>query len=107
MVAIAGVAVEGLTPPTEKRHWPKPHHFSKVLTVSHNDSTAVVSRAIMMSMELIIANRAPHDVIFLDGSLTTPFIYFNQAWYCKKPIQPSPFQKESGNNYKKRRSEHE
>ena len=79
MVAIAGVAVEGLTPPTEKRHWPKPHHFNKVLTASHNDSTAVVSRAIMMCMELILANRAPHDVIFLDGSLTTPFIYFNQA----------------------------
>lgn len=79
MVAIAGVAVEGLTPPTEKRFWPKPHHFSRVLTISHSDSTAVVSRAIMMCMELILANRAPHDVIFLDGSLTTPFIYFNQA----------------------------
>jgi len=79
MVAIAGVAVEGLTPPTEKRFWPKPHHFSKVLMISHSDSTAVVSRAIMMCMELILAHRAPHDVIFLDGSLTTPFIYFNQA----------------------------
>jgi len=79
MVAVAGVAVEGLTPPTEKRFWPKPHHFSKVLTIPHSDSTAVVSRAIMMCMELILANRAPHDVIFLDGSLTTPFIYFNQA----------------------------
>jgi len=79
MVAIAGVAVEGLTPPTEKRFWPKPRHFSKVITIPHNDSTAVVSRAIMMCMELILASRAPHDVIFLDGSLTTPFIYFNQA----------------------------
>jgi len=79
MVAIAGVAVEGLTPPTEKRFWPKPHHFSKVLTIPHSDSTAVVSRAIMMCMELILAKRAPHDVVFLDGSLTTPFIYFNQA----------------------------
>ena len=79
MVAIAGVAVEGLTPPTEKRFWPKPHHFSKILTISHNDSTAVVSRAIMMCMELILAKKAPHDVVFLDGSLTTPLIYFNQA----------------------------
>lgn len=79
MVAIAGVAVEGLTPPTEKRFWPKPHHFSKVLTIPHSDSTPVVSRAMMMCMELILAKRAPHDIIFLDGSLTTPFIYFNQA----------------------------
>ena len=79
IVAIAAVAVEGLTPPTEKRFWPKPHHFSRVLTISHSDATAVVSRAVMMSMELILASRAPHDVVFLDGSLTTPFIYFNQA----------------------------
>lgn len=79
MVAIAGVAVEGLTPPTEKRYWEKPHHFCNVLTVAHNDSTTVVTRAIMMCMELELAAKAPHDVVFLDGSLTTPFIYLNQA----------------------------
>jgi hypothetical protein len=79
MVAMAGVAVEGLTPPTEKRHWPKPHHDSKVFSISHSESTTVVARAIMMCMELELAAKAPHDVIFLDGSLTTPFIYFNQA----------------------------
>lgn len=79
MVAFAGVAVEGLTPPTEKRYWPKPHHFSNVLTISHSDSTTVVARAIMMCMELELAAKAPHDVVFLDGSLTTPFIYLNQA----------------------------
>lgn len=79
MIAIAGVAVEGLAPPTEKRYWPKPHHLSEVLTTPHSDSTTVVARAIMMCMELELAAKAPHDVIFLDGSLTTPFIYFNQA----------------------------
>ena len=79
MAAMAGVAVEGLTPPTEKRHWPKPYHLSNILTISHSDSTTVVARAIMMCMELELAAKAPHDVIFLDGSLTTPFIYFNQA----------------------------
>ncbi|MQY54872.1 MAG: nuclease [Methanosarcinales archaeon] len=79
MTAIAGVAVEGLAPPTEKRYWPKPHHLSEILTTPHSDSTTVVARAIMMCMELDLAAKAPHDVIFLDGSLTTPFIYFNQA----------------------------
>ena len=79
MIAIAGVAVEGLTPPTEKRYWPKPHHLSEVLTTPHSDSMTVVARAIMMCMELELAAKAPHDTIFLDGSLTTPFIYFNQA----------------------------
>ena len=79
MTAIAGVAVEGLAPPTEKRYWPKPHHLSEILMTPHSDSTTVVARAIMMCMELDLAAKAPHDVIFLDGSLTTPFIYFNQA----------------------------
>jgi hypothetical protein len=79
MIAIAGLAVEGLTPPTEVRFWPRPHHLSKILSTSHSDSTYVVARAIMMCMELELAAKAPHAVVFLDGSLTTPFIYFNQA----------------------------
>jgi hypothetical protein len=79
MVAMAGVAVEGLTPPTERRHWPKPHHLSSILTISHNDATPLIARAIMICMELELAAKAPHDVIFLDGSLTTPVIYLNQA----------------------------
>ncbi|MHA1250774.1 MAG: DNA double-strand break repair nuclease NurA [Candidatus Helarchaeota archaeon] len=79
MVAIAGVAVEGLTPPTEKRYWPRPHHQSEILSIPHNNSTAVIARAIMMCMELELGTKAPHDVIYFDGSLTTPLIYFNQA----------------------------
>lgn len=79
MVAIAGVAVEGLIPPTEKRYWPKPHHLSSIFTVSHNDSTALIARASMICMELELAAKAPHDVVLLDGSLTTPVIYLNQA----------------------------
>lgn len=79
MIAVAGVAVEGLTPPTEKKYWPKPHHLSRVLTIPHNESTALVARAAMICMELELAAKAPHDVVFLDGSLTTPVIYLNQA----------------------------
>jgi hypothetical protein len=33
----------------------------------------------MIGMELELAARAPHEVVFLDGSLITPLIYFNQA----------------------------
>jgi len=68
MVGIAGVAVEGLTPPTEKRYWPKPRHYPKVLATSHSDSTAVVARAVMMCMELELGAKAPHDVVFLNRS---------------------------------------
>jgi hypothetical protein len=33
----------------------------------------------MVNMELHLAASAPHDVVLVDGSLTTPFIYSNQA----------------------------
>jgi len=79
MVAVAGVAVEGLIPPTEKRHWPKPRHYSNVLSIPHSDATNVVARAIMMCYEVELAIKAPHDIVLLDGSLTTFFIYLNQA----------------------------
>jgi len=79
MAALAGVAVEGLSPPTEVRLWPQPHHLCKVMTVNHNDATGLVIRAIMITMELELAARAPHDVVFMDGSLTTPVIHLNQA----------------------------
>jgi len=78
MVAVAGVAVEGLAP-TEKRYWPKPCHYSKVISIPHNDATNVVARAIMMCYEMEVAGKAPYDMVFLDGSLTTFFIYLNQA----------------------------
>ena len=79
LVAFAGVAVEGLTPPSEKRYWPNPHHLSDVLTVSHDNNTALIARAIMVCTELELAGMAPHDVIFLDGSLTTPLISIDQG----------------------------
>lgn len=79
IAAMAGVAVEGLTPPSEKRHWPRPHHLCDVSTMSHHEATGLIIRAVMVTMELELAAKAPHDVVFLDGSLTTPVIHFNQA----------------------------
>src|SRR5437867_4559197 len=79
IAAMAGVAVEGLTPPSEKRHWPRPHYLCDVSTVAHRDATALIIRAVMVTMELELAALAPHDVVFLDGSLTTPLIHLNQA----------------------------
>lgn len=79
LVATAAVAVEGLTPPSEVRYWPQPRHLCYIDTINHSDSTAVVLRAIMICMELELANNAPHNVVLMDGSLTTPLIYLNQA----------------------------
>jgi hypothetical protein len=77
--ACAAVAIEGLTPPSEKRHWEKPHHRVLIHPEKHDPDTGTVIRGIMMEMELELAAKAPHDVVFLDGSLTTPLIFMNQA----------------------------
>jgi hypothetical protein len=78
-VACAAVAIEGLTPPSEKRHWEKPHHVVFIHPQTHNPETGTVIRGLMMEMEMELSIKAPHDVVFLDGSLTTPLIYMNQA----------------------------
>lgn len=79
LVAAAAVAVEGLTPPSETRYWPEPRHLVWVETEAHEAETGTILRALMIGMELELAAQAPHEVVFLDGSLTTPLIYFNQA----------------------------
>ncbi|MFN3739497.1 MAG: DNA double-strand break repair nuclease NurA [Thermodesulfovibrionales bacterium] len=78
-VACAAVAIEGLTPPSEKRYWEKPHHRVFIHPEKHDPDTGTVIRGLMMEMELELAAKAPHDIVFLDGSLTTPLIYMNQA----------------------------
>ncbi len=80
IVAAAGVAVEGLAPPTEVRFWPKPQHDSKIFTIPHNNTTNYITSAIMMCMELTLAVKAPHNVVFFDGSFVTPLVYMNQAF---------------------------
>ena len=80
LVVAGAVAVEGLTPPSEKRFWPEPTHFVHVETETHNPDTGSILRAGMIGMELILASQAPHELVLLDGSFTTPIIYFNQGF---------------------------
>ncbi len=79
LVAAAAVAVEGLTPPSETRYWREPRHQIWIETEAHEAETGTILRALMTGMELELAEQAPHEVVFIDGSLTTPLIYFNQA----------------------------
>jgi hypothetical protein len=79
LAACAAVAIEGLTPPSEERYWEKPHHRVFIRPERHDPDTSTVIRGVMMEMELELAAKAPHDIVFLDGSLTTPLIYMNQA----------------------------
>jgi len=79
LTAAAAVAVEGLTPPSEKRHWDQPHHLAFVQVEPHHPDTSTVLRAVMLGKELLLATSAPHDLVMLDQTLTLPIIYFNQA----------------------------
>ncbi len=79
LIAAAAVAVEGLTPPSETRYWPEPRHQIWIETEAHEAETGTILRALMIGIELELAAQAPHEVVFIDGSLTTPLIYFNQA----------------------------
>ncbi len=88
LVAAAAVAVEGLTPPSEARHWEQPRHTTYVEAEVHDMDTATVLRAVMLGNELLLATRAPHDLVMLDFTLTLPIIYFNQA-FTKAPDLPS------------------
>jgi hypothetical protein len=79
LAAAAAVAVEGLTPPSEKRYWEQPSHGTFVRVEPHHAATATILRAVMLGRELLLAVKAPHEVVMLDGTLTLPIIYFNQA----------------------------
>lgn len=90
LAAAAAVAVEGLTPPSEKRHWELPRHKTFIAAEPHAEDTATVLRAVMLGEELRLAVSAPHDLVMIDGTLTLPIIYFNQA------INKAPDAKELG-----------
>jgi len=85
-VAVAAVAVEGLIPPklTEPK-WPRPRHFVKIESLAHDHASEILAKAIMLSMEMQLAVRAPHDVVFLDGSMTTITLAYNQAFAYTSP----------------------
>lgn len=83
-VAIAAVAIEGLLPPKERGFWEKPQHRISVDTVSHDADTDVICESIMFSYELELATKAPHDVVFLDGSYISYLITISKALYAAR-----------------------
>lgn len=91
IVAMGAVAVEGLGAPRPAaaaggeegggggRLWPRPRHFVHVESLAHDDANPVAARAVMAAMEVQLASLAPHDVVFVDGSLATPAIALDIA----------------------------
>ena len=78
IVACAAVAVEGFTPPSERKHWPLKHE-SFIETEGHSPNLGSVVRGLMKVMEVNLAATAPHDVVLSDGSVTSNIIHMNQA----------------------------
>ena len=88
IVAVAAVAVEGLAAGGAgraggaKRLWPRPRHFVRVESAAHDDASPVLARAVMSAMEVQLASLAPHDVVFVDGSLATAGIALDIAFHA-------------------------
>lgn len=80
LVTCAAVAIEGLTPPVEKRYWPKPHHIRPFIEgIKHNPETTKLTQGLVWMMEVTLASEAPHDIVFIDGSVINPFMKVNAA----------------------------
>jgi hypothetical protein len=78
LCAAASVAVEG-TSKEAARHWERPHHRMWVESLEHSKSVTNTLRGLMISLELDLATRAPHDLVLLDGSFIVLLIYLNQG----------------------------
>ncbi len=79
IIACCAVAIEGLKPPSEKRYWEEAQHQIFIHNKIHSDNTGIIVSGIMWQLELDLAAKAPHDVVFIDGSLTNPIIKMNAA----------------------------
>ncbi|MDY6994605.1 MAG: DNA double-strand break repair nuclease NurA, partial [Pseudomonadota bacterium] len=87
LVACAAVAIEGLPPPSETRHWEKPRHQVFINSEQHNPNLSTVVRGLMWEMEIQLASEPPHEVIFLDGSITNPILNLNAALSALEKIE--------------------
>ena len=79
IIGIATVAVEGMTPPSERYHWQEPHHETVLRMEPHHADSDRIASGLMIAMELRLANQAPHGIKLIDNSLATPIIQLNQA----------------------------
>ena len=78
LCAAAAVAVEG-TSKEARRHWQEPHHRMWVNSFEHSKNATNALRGLMITMELELADEAPHDLVLLDGSFVVLLIYLNQG----------------------------
>ncbi len=81
IVAVAAVAVEGITPPKEKRLWETPRHKLIVIDDANHQNIHDIRDGLMTGWEMTLASDAPHKLVMIDNSLLTPAIQINNAVY--------------------------
>jgi len=79
LITVAAVISEGIPPTEEKAIFNDVKHKAKVLSSEHNPHTNAFSKGLMSEMEMGIIEKARHDIIMMDGSLSTPIIAINQV----------------------------
>jgi hypothetical protein len=78
MIVAGAVGVEGLAI-NKPSHWSDPDHDVFSCAEVHDDENLNIARALMLQMEWKLAANAPHDLILIDGSLTTALIHMYKA----------------------------
>ena len=83
--------------------------MSKIVPVEHKADTPIIAGGLMFSYELELATKAPHNVVLIDGSLTTHLIKIGMA-FSKLDSEEVPYSlnkefkertKETLDNYRK------
>ena len=78
LLVAGAVGVEGITQ-SDNAIWNDTNHYSYVNAERHDSENMNIARALMLEMELKLATKAPHDLILMDGSLTTALIHMYKA----------------------------
>jgi hypothetical protein len=79
LVVAGAVGVEGLYSELDQSLWKNPDNEVFVNAEIHDPENMIIARALMLQMELKLATNAPHDLVLMDGSLTTALIHMYKA----------------------------
>ena len=80
LIAIGAVCVEGLNSVNNSKSVTNFRNHEIFIDVEkHDPENMIAARGLMLEMEINLAAEAPYDLIFLDGSLTTPMIHMYKA----------------------------
>lgn len=80
LLAIGTIGVDGLV--NHYKHfpeWESRNHSVFISSEKHNSDNMILARGLMIELEIKLAANAPHDLVFLDGSLTTALIHMYKA----------------------------